>query len=282
MTTSSPNFDSLKNTNVYGEEYWSARDLAPLLGYEKWQRFQDALRRAQIACEQSGNTIQDHFTGAGKMVQVGSGAKRKVTDVLLSRFACYLIAQNGDPRKPEIAAAQAYFAVSTRAHEMHQLRKEQEERLEVRLKVSESYKKLAEAAHKAGVQSETFGIFVDAGYLGLHHHTLQELKDRKGVAKNEDYLDRVTRQELSAIDFKNTQTEGKLLDEHITGVDNASQTHYFVGNEVRKAIEAIHGPMPEDLPSAASIRGLVEARRRKGKKRVKKAEEEESGQNSLF
>src|ERR1017187_1544190 len=106
MEHSSPDFDSIKQTNPYGQEYWSARDLAPLLGYNKWHRFEDAIQRAKIACEQSGNIVADHFTGAGKMVKLGSKAEREVTDYFLSRFSCYLIAQNGDPRKPEIAAAQ--------------------------------------------------------------------------------------------------------------------------------------------------------------------------------
>jgi DNA-damage-inducible protein D len=271
-----PDFDSIKQMNVYGMEYWSARELAPLLGYDKWQRFEDALRRAKTACEQTGNIVQDHFTGAGKMVQVGSGAERNIKDYALTRFACYLIAQNGDPRKPEIAAAQVYFAISTRAHEMHQLREEQEQRLAMRLKVSESYKALGKAAQQAGVQSENFGIFIDTGYLGLHRNTLQGLKEKKDIPEKEDYLDNIGRAELSAIDFKNNLTEGKLTSENITGQDEASQAHYFVGDQVRKAIEAVGQPYPEDLPSAASIRKMVEERRRASKKRkLKKAENQE-------
>ena len=240
--------------------------LSPFSGYNKWQRFEDAIQRAMIACEQTGNVVEDHFTASGKSSPMPHGGKREVKDYFLSRFSCYLIAQNGDPRKPEIAAAQVYFAVSTRAFEMHQLRKEQEERLEMRLKVSESYKQLAKAAQGAGVQSERFGIFVDAGYLGLHRHSLEELKERKGIPEDEEYLDRIGRQELSAIDFKNTQTEGKLISEQVAVEDEAVQTHYFVGDQVRKAIEAIKGPMPEDLPTAPSIRALLDEKRRKRKK----------------
>ncbi len=141
-----PDFDSIKQNNVYGVEYWSARDLMPLLGYDKWQRFEDAIRRAKMACEQTGNNVDDHFTGAGKPIIGGKGAVQNVRDYHLSRFACYLVAQNGDPRKPEIAAAQTYFAVSTRKNELHELYKEQQERLNTRLKVSDSYKALGEAA----------------------------------------------------------------------------------------------------------------------------------------
>src|SRR5713226_8285956 len=155
------------------------------------------------ACNQVGQHVQNHFPASSKMVKLGSGAQRELKDYFLSRFACYLVAQNGDPRKPEISAAQVYFAVSTRAFEIHQLRKEQEERLETRLKVSESFKQLASAAESAGVLSGNFGIFVDAGYLGLHHHTVDELKTMKGIPEKEDYLDNIGRAELSAIDFKN-------------------------------------------------------------------------------
>jgi DNA-damage-inducible protein D len=216
------------------------------------------------------------------MVRLGSGAEREVNDCALTRYACYLIAQNGDPRKPEIAAAQAYFIISTRAHEMHQLREEQEKRLVMRLKVSESYKQLADVAYQSGVNSETFGIFVDAGYLGLHHHTVEELKERKGVPEHEDYLDNITREELSAIDFKNVQTEAKLHRDPVSSLDEASHTHYFIGDQVRKAIAAMHAPMPEDLPPAASIRKMVEDRRKAANKRKVKASEPAQGQETLF
>ena len=237
-----PDFNSIRQLNPYGQEYWSARELAPLLGYNKWERFEVAIQRAVIACEQAGQVVQDHFPASWKMVKLGSGSQRQIIDYNLSRFACYLVAMNGDPRKPEIAAAQVYFAVSTRANEIHQLLREQNERLETRLKVSESFKQLAEAAQGAGVLSENFGIFVDAGYMGLHRHTRDELKGIKGIPEKEEYLDNIGRPELSAIDFKNVLTEGKLRSEGIVGEDKAIDTHYFVGNEVRKAIEAVNAP----------------------------------------
>ncbi len=277
MQTQSPDFESIKQTNVYGIEFWSARDLAPLLGYNRWERFEVAIQRAIVACEQTGNLVENHFPASSKMVMVGSRAKRNLKDYNLSRFACYLVAQNGDPRKPEIAAAQAYFAVATRRDELTQLRKEQEERLETRLKVSESYKALAKAARDAGVNSERFGIFMDAGNLGLYRMTLQELKERKGVSENEEYLDRAGRRELSAIDFKNMLTEGKLIDEGINTEDRAIDTHYFMGGLVRKTIEEARQPLPETLPTEPSIRKLVEDRRRKQKrsKNIQPADEQE-------
>jgi len=271
-----PDFESIKQVNPYGEEYWSARSLATLLGYSQWRRFEEAIQRAMVACEQSGNIVANHFASAGKMVRLGSGSEREVKDYNLSRFACYLVAQNGDPRKPEIAAAQVYFAVSTRAHEIHQLLKEQEERLETRFKVSESFKLLAASAQGAGVLSENFGIFVDAGYLGLHHHTVEELKELKGVPPREDYLDNIGRAELSAIDFKNIQTDEKLRRDQVTDENQAIDTHHFVGDQVRKTLAALQAPMPETLPSAPSIRKLVEERRRAAKKRRLNADKQSS------
>ena len=281
MNQQKPDFDSIKQINPYGEEYWYARDLAPLLGYAKWERFAGAIKRAMIACKNTGNIVDQHFPSAGKTSPMPHGGERPVEDYALSRFACYLIAQNGDPRKPEIAAAQVYFAISTRAHEIHQLRVAQEERLETRLKVSESFKLLAETAQGAGVLSENFGIFVDAGYIGLHRHTVEELKTKKGIPEKEDYLDNIGRAELSAIDFKNVQTDEKLRHDQVDSEDDAIQTHYFVGDQVRKAIEAINAPMPEDLPTAPSIRKMVEERRRATKKRKVK-EARQSQQSSLL
>jgi DNA-damage-inducible protein D len=138
MNPQTPDFESIKQISPYGAEYWSARALAPKLGYKlKWERFEGAIQRAMIACSQVGQVVEDHFPAIGKMVPVGSGAEREIKDYLPSRFACYLIAQNGDPRKHEIAAAQAYFAISTRQFEISQLLAEQEERLKLRERVSE-------------------------------------------------------------------------------------------------------------------------------------------------
>lgn len=147
----------------------------------------------------------------------------------------------------------------------------------MRLKVSESYKALSEAASASDVDSAFFGIFIDAGYLGLARHTRDELKEIKGIPEDEDYLDNITCSELSAIDFKNVQTEEKLLREHIYGNEEAARAHYFIGDQVRKAIATMHAPYPEDLPSAPSIRKMVEERRRQtAKKRIKKAVQEPS------
>ena len=277
-----PDFDSIKQINPYGQEYWSARDLMPLLGYGRnWRNFMTAIQKAMTSCQENDQIAEDHFVASIKMVSIGSGAERETDDYLLSRLACYLIAMNGNPRKVEIAAAQNYFAVTTRTHEIHQLRKEQEERLKTRLKVSESFKQLAGAAQGAGVLSENFGIFVDAGYMGLHHHTVEELKELKGVPEHEEYLDNIGRAELSAIDFKNVQTEEKLRRDQVTDEDKAIDTHYYVGDQVRKTLETLQAPMPEKLPPAPSIRKMVEERRRASKQRRLKAAKQDE-QSSLF
>jgi DNA-damage-inducible protein D len=161
MEAQSPDFESIIQISPYGAEYWSARDLAPLLGYTKWERFEGAIKRAMTACEQIGQIVSDHFPSDGKMVNIGSGGQRELRDYFLSRFACYLIAQNGDPRKKEIAEAQAYFAVSTRKQELAQLLENQEERLKLRELVTENNKALAQAASQAGVLSQNFGVFQD-------------------------------------------------------------------------------------------------------------------------
>jgi DNA-damage-inducible protein D len=167
-TLGSKAFENLKQVNSHGAEYWSARDLQSLLGYSQWRRFEQAIERAIAACEQSGNNFKYHFAGAGKMVFLGSGSAREVPDFHLSRFACYLIAQNGDPRKPEIAEAQKYFAIQTRRQELSDQLAADLERLELRKQTAIEFKALSSAAQQAGVQSKMFGVFHDAGYKGLY------------------------------------------------------------------------------------------------------------------
>jgi DNA-damage-inducible protein D len=247
-------FEDLKKRNDHGAEYWSARDLQPLLGYGQWRRFEDAIKRAITSCKQSGNEPNYHFADAGKMVELGSGSSRNVPDYHLSRFACYLIAQNGDPRKPEIAFAQKYFAIQARRQELSDTLAADVERLELRKQTSEEFKALSGAAREAGVQDRMFGVFHDAGYKGLYGGLGREaIKERKGIPQKEQLMDRMDTTELAANQFRMTQTRDKLARERVNNQQQAIRTHEQVGKEVREAIKRIGGTLPEKIPPAEHI-----------------------------
>lgn len=185
-------FESLKNHNQHGVEYWSARDLQTCLGYSLWRDFKNAIKKAVGSCEESGNASQNHFADARKKVEIGSQANREIEDYHLSRFACYLIAQNGDPRKLEIAQAQKYFAIQTRRQEISDQMAADLERIEMRKQASIEFKALSGAAREAGVQDKMFGIFHDAGYKGLYGGLgSEEIKVRKGILLKEQLMDRM-------------------------------------------------------------------------------------------
>ncbi|OGR29281.1 MAG: DNA damage-inducible protein D [Desulfuromonadales bacterium GWD2_54_10] len=253
-------FEELKKVNEYGAEFWGARELQPLLGYSQWRRFEDAVKRAMISCKQSGNEPHYHFAGAGKPITGGKGAVQVVDDYHLSRFACYLIAQNGDPRKPEIAEAQKYFAIQARRQEISDELAADLERLEIRKQTSEEFKALSGAAREAGVQDRMFGIFHDSGYKGLYGGLGNEaIKQRKGIPKKDNLMDRMDTTELAANQFRMTQTRDKLARDRVSNQQTAIHTHEAVGKEVREAIKRIGGVMPEQIPPAVHI-NLVEKR----------------------
>ena len=263
-TLGDTSFESIKQTNAHGAEYWSARDLQLLLGYSQWRRFEQAIARAASSCQQSGNRSDYHFAGAGKMVDLGSGSQRELVDYHLSRFACYLIAQNGDPRKPEIALAQKYFAVQARRQELNDQATADIERLELRKQTAEEFKALSGAAQDAGVQSRMFGVFHDAGYKGLYGGLGRDaIKRRKAVPEKDNLLDRMNATELAANQFRMTQTRDKLAREGVRNPSQAIQTHEQVGKEVRDAIKRIGGTLPENIPPAEHIKAV--------EKRVKSA-----------
>lgn len=254
-TIGDQSFEELKKSNEHGAEFWSARDLQPLLGYTQWRRFEDTIKRAITSCEQSGNNSGHHFAGAGKPITGGKGAVQTVDDFQLSRFACYLIAQNGDPRKPEIAHAQKYFAIQARKQELSEQLAADQERLELRKQTSEEFKMLSGAARQAGVQDRMFGVFHDAGYKGLYGGLGGDaIKSKKNIPAKEQLLDRMNSTELAANQFRMTQTRDKLARERINSQQQAIQTHEAVGKEVRAAIERIGGTLPEQIPPAEHIK----------------------------
>lgn len=262
-TAGKQSFEDLKKTNEHGAEYWSARALQPLLGYAQWRRFENAIGRSITSCKQSGNDPEYHFAGSGKMIGLGKGGERDVTDYHLSRFACYLIAQNGDPKKPEIAKAQQYFAIQARRQELSDTLAADVERLELRKQTSEEFKALSGAARQAGVQDRMFGIFHDAGYKGLYGMGSEAIKTRKGIEPKEQILDRMGTTELAANQFRMTQTRDKLVRERVNNQQSAIHTHEQVGKEVRDAIVRIGGTLPENIPPAEPIKAV--------QKRVKSA-----------
>jgi DNA-damage-inducible protein D len=253
-------FEDLKRTNEHGAEYWSARELQPLLGYREWRNFTDAIKRARLSCEASGNIPEHHFGDANKMVVIGSGSQREVDDVHLSRFACYLIAQNGDPRKAEIANAQKYFAIQTRRQELSDQAAADRERLELRKQTGVEFKALSGVARQAGVQDRMFGVFHDAGYKGLYGGLgSAAIKARKGIPEKDALMDRMNATELAANQFRLTQTRDKLAWDGIKGEQKAIHTSETVGREVREAIRRIGGTLPEQIPADEHI-SLVEKR----------------------
>ena len=247
-------FESIKHINEYGEEYWLARELQPVLEYSQWRRFSDAIERAKLACKNSGFAIEDHFADVGKMVDIGSGAEREIDDIMLSRYACYLIVMNGDPRKEVIAVGQTYFAVKTRQQELidnYEQLSEDQKRLAIRNEMIAHNKSLAEAAQMAGVvDPRDYAIFQNKGYQGLYGGLgAKEIHARKGLKKSQKILDHMGSTELAANLFRATQTDEKLRRENIQGKQAAYDTHYQVGKKVRQTIKELGGTMPEDLPT---------------------------------
>lgn len=247
-------FESIKHVNEYGEEYWLARELQPVLEYAQWRRFSDAIERAKLACKNSGFAVEDHFADVGKMVDIGSGAERQIDDVMLSRYACYLIVMNGDPRKEVIAIGQSYFAIKTRQQELidnYEQMSEDQKRLAIRNEMIAHNKSLAEAAQMAGIADQReYAIFQNKGYQGLYGGLgAKEIHARKGLKKSQKILDHMGSTELAANLFRATQTDEKLRRENIQGKQAAYDTHYQVGKKVRQTIQELGGTMPEDLPT---------------------------------
>lgn len=263
-------FESIKHINENGQEYWLARELQPVLEYTQWRRFSDAIERAKLACKNSGFETEDHFADVGKMVDIGSGAEREIYDVMLSRYACYLIVMNGDPRKEIIALGQTYFAIKTRQQELienYEELTEDQKRIAIRQEMKRHNTALAEAAHNAGViKPIDYAVFQNFGYMGLYGGLkAQDIKQRKGLKKSQDILDHMGSTELAANLFRATQTEEKLRRDNVQGKAEANRTHYEVGAKVRKTIKELGGTMPEDLPTPEKSIKQIEREQEKKK-----------------
>ncbi|NLK45034.1 MAG: DNA damage-inducible protein D [Tissierellia bacterium] len=262
-------FEDIKHFTEDGVEFWFARELQTVLEYTKWDNFKKVIEKAKISCKNSNINVSDHFADVGNMVQLGSGAQREIEDVMLSRYACYLIVQNSDPRKEVVALGQTYFAVKTRERELEESfdeLTEEQKRLAIRNELKVHNKSLAEAAQMAGIQhSKDYAIFQNKGYQGLYGGLgVKEIHLRKKLKKNQKILDHMGSTELAANLFRATQTDEKLRREKIRGKEKANQIHYEVGAKVRQTIKELGGTMPEDLPTPEkSIKEIEKEQKRK-------------------
>ena len=247
-------FEDIKRVRSDGSEYWCARELSSVLDYNKWENFYKVIKRAMIACENSGHSVLECFPEVRKTSPMPHGGVKEITDFELSRYACYLIVQNGDPRKEVIALGQTYFAIQTYRQEVadrfNQL-DEDSRRLVVRGDIKQWNQLLAETARNAGViTTEEFAIFQNAGYMGLYGGlTVDDIHRKKGLAVGQKILDYMGSTELIANLFRISQTEEKLRKDDVRDATVATAAHHAVGKEVRAAIEKIGGTMPEDLPT---------------------------------
>jgi DNA-damage-inducible protein D len=263
-------FEQVKRIDENGNEFWSARELSKVLEYVDYRNFLAVVEKAKEACKNASQRLLDHFVEINEMIFLGKGAERQVDSVKLSRYACYLIVQNGDPSKEVIALGQSYFAVQTRMQELtkteeyNALHTENEKRLFLRNELRRHNSQLADAAHKAGViDTIDYAIFQNFGYKGLYGGLeAKEIHKHKNLKKSQNILDHMGSTELAANLFRATQTEEKLRRENIKGKQKANETHYKVGKKVRQTIAELGGAMPENLPVPESIKKL-EAKEKK-------------------
>jgi len=271
-------FEGIRHVDADGNEFWLARPLAKVLDYSEYRHFLPVVERAREACRNSAQPVADHFEDVLDMVEIGSGARRELPDVRLSRYACYLIVQNGDPAKAVIANGQTYFAMQTRRQELADDAKfaqlsEDEKRLAIRNELAAHNKYLAAAAKDAGVETPLdYAIFQDHGYKGLYGGLgNREIHDRKGLKNSQKILDHMGSTELAANLFRATQTEEKLRRDQVQGKAKANATHYNVGRKVRQTIADLGGTMPENLPKPdSSIQQLASAQKKLNKAQAKK------------
>ena len=245
-------FEDIKHIDKFGNEYWYARELQNILGYHQWRSINDLIERAKVACQESKYNINDHFAVQRKMIKLAKGATRNVVDYKLSRYACYLIVMNGNPKKEIIALGQTYFAIQTRKQELSEKEynelTEEEKRFYQRNLTRKGNYSLNITAKNAGVKN--FDKFHNSGYKGLYNgETADDISKRKKLRYREDILDNMGSDELIANLFRISQTEQKLKNENIKLENEANKTHYEVGKEIRNTIKKLGGTMPECLPT---------------------------------
>lgn len=274
-------FESIKHIDENGIEYWTSRNLWKILEYNEYRNFLPVIEKAKIACKNSGQKIEDHFVDINEMVTIGSGAERELDSIKLSRYACYLIVQNADPSKAIVAQGQTYFAIQTRIAEVQQMKEyqelssEEEKRLFLRAEMLKHNSQLASAAKDAGViDSKDYAIFQNYGYKGLYGGlNAKDIHARKGLKKSQKILDHMGSTELAANLFRATQTEEKLRRENIKSKQQANKTHYEVGAKVRQTIKELGGTMPEDLPTAESIKAVEKKKQKLLNSKIEEMEE---------
>lgn len=245
--------ESLRRVSGSGSEYWFAREIQPILGYSDWRNFNSAMDKAQASMLSNEIVPSHHIVETTRMMEIGKGAMREVRDFFLSRAACYLIAMNGDPSKPEIAAAQAYFAVQTRAREIESGAVEDEKRLELREKVKESFKAVSGAAKHAGVTNAKQPVFHDARYKGLYGMSARDMKSSKGLKPKDNPFDHMGALELSANDFQMNLAAETIDKEEIRGEGRAIRKNEEVARKVRQTMIDSGSRPPEELPLAEPI-----------------------------
>ena len=245
-------FEDIKHIDEYGNEYWLARELQNVLEYKRWDKFCNVINNAKKACENSNYNVFEHFSQVGKTSKMPNGGVKNLLDYKLSRYACYLIVQNADPRKEVVALGQTYFAVQTRRQELTEIEysmlTEDEKRFYQRNLTKKGNYSLNQAAKKAGVKN--FDKFHNAGYKGLYNgETADDIAKRKRLRYREEILDNMGSEELATNLFRISQTEARLKKDNIQGEGKANETHYNIGKNIREVIAKNGGTMPECLPT---------------------------------